>query len=71
MEPYEFIWEGGDVHIYKNQLPFIDEQLAREPQPMPKVWLNPEVKDLFKFTPEDIRVIDYNPLPAIKYPISM
>lgn len=71
MEPYEFIWDGGDVHIYVNQLPLIDEQLSREPQPMPKVWLNPEVKDLFQFTPEDIKVLDYNPLPAIKYPISM
>ena len=38
---------------------------------MPKVWLNPEVKDLFKFTSEDIKILDYNPLPAIKYPISM
>lgn len=38
---------------------------------MPKIWINPEVKDLFKITPDDIKVLDYNPLPAIKYPVSM
>ena len=71
MEPYEFIFNGGDTHIYLNQLDLIDEQLAREPQPLPKLWLNPEVKDLFQFTSDDIKILDYNPLPKIKYPISV
>lgn len=71
MEPYEFIWDGGDTHIYLNQLDLIDEQLSREPQPLPKLWLNPGVKDLFQFTSDDIKILDYNPLPKIKYPISV
>lgn len=71
MESYEFIWDGGDTHIYLNQLDLIDEQLSREPQPLPKLWLNPGVKDLFQFTSDDIKILDYNPLPKIKYPISV
>lgn len=71
MEAYEFIWESGDTHIYENQLPFIDEQLSREPQPLPKIWINPEVKDLFQFSVDDIKVLDYQAHPPIKYPISM
>ncbi len=71
MEPYEFIWESGDTHIYGNQLDLIDEQLEREPFPLPKVWLNPEVKDLFQFTIDDIKILDYQSHPPMKYPISM
>ncbi len=71
MEPYEFIWESGDTHIYGNQLDLIDEQLSREPFPLPKVWLNPGVKDLFQFTVDDIKILDYQSHPPIKYPISM
>lgn len=71
MEPYEFIYSMGDCHIYFNQLPFIDEQLAREPRPLPKLVLNPEIKDLYKFTASDIAIEDYDPHPAIKYPISV
>jgi len=71
MEPYEFIFDGGDSHIYLNQLDLVDEQLSREPQPLPKLWLNPGVKDLFQFTLDDIKIIDYNPLPRIDYPVSI
>lgn len=71
MEPYEFIFNGGDSHIYLNQLDLVDEQLSREPQPLPKLWLNPDVKDLFQFTLDDIKILDYNPLPRIDYPISI
>lgn len=71
MEPYEFIFNGGDTHIYLNQLDMVEEQLAREPQPLPKLWLNPEVKDLFQFTSDDIKILDYNPLPKINYPVSV
>lgn len=70
MEPYEFIWSTGDTHIYTNQLPLIDEQLSREPLPLPKLWLNPEIKDLFNFTLDDIKILDYNPHPKIDYPVS-
>jgi thymidylate synthase len=70
MEAYEFIWNTGDTHIYLNQLPMIDEQLSREPLPLPKLWLNPEVKDIFKFTFDDIKILDYVSHPPIKYPVA-
>ncbi len=70
MEPFEFIHSNGDCHIYLDQLPFIEEQLSREPLPLPKLWLNPEVKDLFKFTSGDIKILDYVSHPAIKYPVA-
>lgn len=71
MEPYELIGFGTDVHIYTDQLPLIDEQLERAPLPLPKLWLNPEQKDLFAFTPDDIRLEGYEAHPAIKYPVAV
>lgn len=73
MEADELIWQGGDVHIYTNQLgpDLVDEQLSREPKPLPKLWLNPEIKDLFAFTSDDIKILDYNPHPKIDYPVSI
>jgi len=76
MEPYEFIWTGGDTHIYLDQMDLVLEQLSREPLPLPKLWLNPEVKDLFAFTFDDIKIEEYNVHPdeaikPLKYPVSM
>lgn len=71
MEPYEFIWESGDTHIYLPHKETVDEQLLREPYPSPKVWLNPEVKDLFKFTVDDIKILDYKCHPKLKYEVFM
>lgn len=70
MEPYEFIWTTGDTHIYLDQLETIEKQLSLDPKPLPKLWLNPEIKDLFKFTFDDIKIFDYNPHPKIKYNVS-
>lgn len=67
----EFIWSGGDVHIYKSQLELVKEQLKREPQPLPKLVLNPNIKSIFDFTAEDISIIDYNPLEKIDYPVAI
>lgn len=71
MEAFEFIWNGGDSHIYLNQLPLIDEQLGREPKPLPTLWLNPEVKTIYDFTMDDIKIEGYEPHPAIEYPVAM
>lgn len=62
----EFIHVLLDTHIYKDQLPYVREMLAREPRSLPKVKLNPEVKNIFDFTFEDIELTDYNPHPVIK-----
>jgi thymidylate synthase len=44
----------------------VEEQLKREPKELPKLWLNPEVKSIFDYTMDDIKLIDYNPMPSIK-----
>ena len=79
MEAYEFIHIGGDSHIYKNHLEKynpelkegVETQLTREPLTLPTLWLNPEVKDLFAFTVDDIKILDYQHHSDIKYPIAV
>jgi thymidylate synthase len=66
----EFIHTIGDAHIYKNQIDGVKEQLSREPLPLPTLWLNPEIKDLTKFTMDDIKLENYQHHPEIKFPFS-
>ncbi|RKN78612.1 thymidylate synthase [Ulvibacterium marinum] len=65
-EPGEFVHTFGDAHIYTNHMEQVELQLSREPRPLPKMVLNPEVKDIFDFTFEDFTLLDYNPHPHIK-----
>jgi thymidylate synthase len=62
----EFIHTFGDAHIYSNHYDQLALQLTRTPRPLPKMILNPEVKDIFKFTYEDFTLEGYNPHPHIK-----
>lgn len=66
----EFIWVGGDTHIYQNQVDGIREQLKRSAieDSVPRVILNKEVKSIFDFTYDDIEIVDYKSHPAIKFP---
>jgi len=64
--PYEFIHILGDAHIYHNHFEAVKKQLEREPFPLPKLWLNPEVKDIDDFTMDDIKLIDYKHHETIK-----
>lgn len=64
-EPRDFIHTFGDVHLYSNHLEQAALQLSREPRPLPKLWLNPEVRSLDAFTIQDIRLDDYDPHPHI------
>ncbi len=71
LDPGEFVHTFGDAHIYLNHIEQVETQLAREPRPLPRMVLNPAVKDILGFKHEDFTLIDYNPHPAIKAPISV
>lgn len=62
----EFVHVLGDAHIYSNHIEQVKEQLQREPLPAPTLWLNPDVKDITKFTMQDIKLINYQSHAAIK-----
>ena len=62
----EFIWTGGDCHIYKNHFDQVRLQLTRTPHPLPKLLMSPGVKSIFEYTPGDIVFHDYQHHPAIK-----
>ena len=70
LQPGEFIHTLGDTHLYLNPLEQVDEQLSREPRPLPKLRLNPAVKSVFDFRYEDFTLEGYDPWPAIKAPMS-
>ncbi len=71
LEPGEFIHTLGDTHIYNNHIEQVKLQLTREPRPLPKMILNPEVKNIFDFKYEDFRLEGYDPYPHIAAQVSV
>ena len=69
--PGEFIHTFGDAHLYLNHLDQAKLQLTREPLPLPKMLVNPAVKNIFDFKFEDFQLLEYNPHPAIKAQVSV
>jgi thymidylate synthase len=71
LRPGDFIHTFGDAHLYRNHFDQARLQLTRTPRALPTMWLNPEVKDLFAFRFEDIRLDGYDPHPAIAAEVSV
>jgi len=71
LEVGEFVHTIGDAHLYRNHLEQASLQLTREPRPLPEVWVDPSVRDIDGFTPDSVKVIGYDPHPAIKAPIAV
>ena len=71
LQPGEFIHTLGDTHIYNNHIEQVKEQLTREPRPLPRMIINPEVKNIFDFKYDDFKLEDYNPHPHIKAEVSV
>lgn len=71
LKPREFVHTITDAHIYLNQIEAVKEQLKRNVKPLPRVRLNPDVKDLFAFRFEDFTLEGYDPHPLIKIPVAL
>lgn len=59
MEVGELVHVIADAHIYDRHVPLVEELIGRNPYPAPKFWLNPQIRDFYEFTPEDVKLMDY------------
>lgn len=71
LKPLEFVWTGGDVHVYNNHVEALTEQLTREPYPTPRLHLNPVVKEIDHFKYEDFVFLGYQSHPTIKMDVAV
>jgi thymidylate synthase len=71
LKPGDFVWTGGDTHLYVNHLEQVDLQLSRSFRPLPTMKINPEVRDIFNFKYEDFEIEGYDPWPGIKAPVAI
>ena len=71
LQPGDFIWTGGDCHLYANHLEQAALQLTRTPGPLPTLKINPRIKNIFDFQFEDFTLVDYHPAPHIPAPVAV
>ena len=71
LEPGDFIWTGGDCHIYLNQVDGVREQLKREPRPLPRLRIKRRPASILDYRFEDFEILGYDPHPPIRYPVAV
>ncbi len=71
LAPGEFVHTLGDAHLYRNHLEQVRLQLERAPRALPVIRLNPEVRSIFGFRPEDVELLEYDPHPHIPAPVAV
>ena len=71
LEPGDFIWTGGDCHIYINQFGGVREQLSREPRALPRLVIKRKPASILQYRFEDFEIVGYDPHPPIKYPVAV
>ena len=71
LEPGDFVWTGGDVHVYRNHVEPLREQLQREPRPLPRMMIADRNQDIFGFEFEDFKLVGYRPYPTIRMAIAV
>jgi thymidylate synthase len=67
----DFVWTGGDTHLYSNHMEQVELQLSRTPRALPTMKINPNVKDILDFQYEDFTLEGYDPYPGIKAPVAI
>ncbi len=71
LEVGDFVWTGGDVHLYLNHLEQADEQLSRSPRPLPQLAIKRQPDSLFDYRFDDFEILNYDPHPHIKAPVAV
>jgi thymidylate synthase len=71
MKPKDLVYTLSDAHIYRDQIDLMKELTKRDPRPLPRVHINPGVKDIFSFKFEDFELLDYDPHPPMKIPVAL
>jgi thymidylate synthase len=71
LQPGEFVWTGGDCHLYLNHLEQADEQLKRTPYPLPRLAIKRKPPSIFEYEYDDFQILDYQAHPSIKAPIAV
>ena len=71
LEVGDFVWTGGDCHIYDNHVEQVERQLSREPYPYPELRLNRRPDSILEYEPEDIEIVGYQHHPGIKAPVAV
>jgi thymidylate synthase len=71
LEVGDFIWTGGDCHLYSNHAAQVEEQLSRSPGPLPRLEIKRKPESIFDYRFEDFEILDYHPQAHIKAPVAV